>query len=192
MYGDQKLLPIRENFPLNPKSIYAITNIVKEYYSKIYYDIYSISCICLRYFNVYGKKQNPNNPYSGVISKFIYRAIKDEVLEIYGDGKQTRDFIYVDDICRANLLSLKCNKKFGIYNIGSGKRRRIIDIVKLLEKILNKKLKVKFLPERKGDVKHSQADITLAKKDLKFEPKVEFEDGLKLTTEWFLSKFKKH
>ena len=189
VYGEQEKIPIKESFTLKPKSIYAATNVMKEYYAKIYYENYSLRCICLRYFNVYGKKQDPRNPYSGVITRFIYKAMKNEALEIYGDGMQTRDFIHIYDVVKANFLAMNTSKRFGIYNIGTGRSVRILDLVGILEKILGKKLKTIFLPERKGDIRYSQADISLAKKELKFKPEIDLEEGLKLTVDWFMSRY---
>ena len=183
IYGDLMKLPKKESMNYDPKSPYAITKIVEELYSKNFYDLYGLKTICLRYFNVYGPKQNPEGDYSAAIPKFINSALSNKSLTIFGDGTQTRDFIFVQDVVNVNISALK-KEVIGNFNIGSGKRISINELAKKIIEITSSKSKIIYLPERKGDLKDSLADISLAKKYLDFNPKYNLEEGLKITTEW--------
>lgn len=170
----------------NPTSPYAISKLAAEHYFLSYAKNYGLDSVILRYFNVYGLRQNPDSPYSAVIPKFIKRALTDKQIEICGDGKQTRDFIFVDDVVAANIKALKLKKAEKtpiIFNIGSGKSTSVNNLVKKIGLVLGKKLNVNHVAARKGEIRYSQADITLAKKYLNFTPKIPLERGLKLLIE---------
>jgi len=188
VYGDTPTLPKVETMPYSPLSPYALTKVAKEMYCKTFFELYKLKTIGLRYFNVYGRRQDPNGDYAAVIPRWITKALKGEDLPINGDGKQTRDFTYIDDVVNANILALKCENQeaFGRgFNIGySGK----IDIKTLAENIIKatkSKSKIVFGEPRKGDIQDSYADIGLAKNILGYNPKVNINDGLEKTLDWY-------
>ena len=180
VYGDPQKTPIPENHILNPKSPYGASKKALEIYCKLYNELYGIKTVCLRYFNVYGPKQNPSSPYSGVISIFTKNISQNKPVTIYGDGNQTRDFINVKDVVNANILSAISEKSAGnSINVGTGKQISLNNLVGILQKLTGKGVKSLYKPERSGDIKHSFADITKAKKILDFKPKISIEAGLK-------------
>lgn len=188
VYGDTPILPKVETMPYNPLSPYAITKAAKEMYCKAFYELYGLPTIGLRYFNVYGRRQDPNGDYAAVIPRWIAKALVHEDLPMNGDGKQTRDFTYIDDVVEANILALETTntEAFGRgMNIGySGK----IDITTLAENILeltDSKGKIAYGEPRKGDIQDSYADITLAKEFLGYNPQVSIEEGIKKTIAWY-------
>lgn len=185
VYGDQKKIKKKENMNPNPLSPYAAQKLIGEYYCKQFYNLYGLETVCLRYFNVFGPRQSHKTEYAAVIPKMLSRMLKNENPIIYGDGKQSRDFTFVEENVKANLKALSENVAGKVYNIGCGKRITINELVEKLNKILGKNLKPKYEPARPGDVKHTLADITLAKKELKFNPQTSFEEGLKKTIEWY-------
>ena len=180
VYGKQLILPIKEDASLMPLSPYAETKIQGEKLCKKYYEDYGIHSVILRYFNVYGSSQIPS-PYCGVITKFIDNAVKDEPLSIYGNGHQTRDFIYVDDVCQANILAAKEKKaEDETFNIGSGNISTINDLASTILSLIDKNdLEIIHTPSRKGDITHSQATIEKAKFILGFKPRYDLNSGLK-------------
>jgi len=187
VYGDNLILPKKEDMKVEPISPYAISKYVGELYLKFFHDVYNLDIVSLRYFNVYGPRQDPFSPYSAVIPKFITSLLKDEPPTIYGDGNQTRDFIFVEDVVSANILALKKNNlKSKVYNIAGGRKVKIIELYKLINKILGKNIEPIYAPPRKGEIKDSFADISLARNELGFEPKFSLEEGLKKTIEWYL------
>lgn len=182
IYGNSKVLPKQEEFIPNPLSPYAISKFAGEKYCQIYYKIYGLETVCLRYFNVFGPNQDPLSHYAAVIPRFVNLMKKDESPIIYGDGKQSRDFTYVDNVINANLLaSDEKNKKIvgEVFNIACGERFTLLQLIDSINIILNKKIKPKFLESRPGDVKHSCASIEKAKNYLKYKPEVNFFEGLK-------------
>jgi len=187
VYGDQKELPLRESMTPNPISPYALQKLVGERFAKLFTKLYGIPIISLRYFNVYGPRIDFNSDYSLVIGKFLKQKAESKPLTIYGDGKQTRGFCYVDDVVDANIQAMKSEKLKGgeIINISSGESYSINYLANLIggEK--------QYLPSRPGDVLHTKADITLAKKLLNWQPKISFEEGLKKTSQWFKKVYKK-
>lgn len=188
VYGDKPTLPKIESMCPEPKSPYASAKAINEQHAKQFYELYGLETISLRYFNVYGKRQDPKSEYAAVIPAFISRMLKNKPPIVYGDGKQTRDFTFIDDVVEANIKAMETNNKnaFGkAINIAGGKQVSILELISLLNKILNKKLPPIFEKERPGDVKHSLADITLAKKLLGWKPKTGLEEGLKKTVEWY-------
>jgi UDP-glucose 4-epimerase len=181
VYGNQKKLPLKENMLANPVSPYALQKYVCEKFAKLFSDLYKIPIVSLRYFNVYGPRIDFDSEYSLVIGKFLKQKAQGKPLTIYGDGNQTRGFCYVDDVVEANILAMKIKKIKGgeVINIGNEKSYSINYLAKLIGG------KVKYLPPRPGDVLHTRADITLAKKLLNWSPKIDFNEGIKKTIEWF-------
>jgi len=181
VYGDQKKLPLREDMIPNPISPYGLQKLVCEQFAKLFSNLYKIPIVSLRYFNVYGPRVDFNSEYSLVIGKFLKQKAEGKPLTIYGDGNQTRSFCYVDDVVEANILAMKSKKIKGgeVINIGSEKSYSVNYLAKLIGG------KVKYLPPRPGDVLHTKADITLAKKLLNWSPKVSLEEGLEKTRQWF-------
>lgn len=177
VYGNPEKLPIRENHPTNPISPYGATKLSSEIFVKTFQQTYGLNYIILRLFNVYGPGQE-NTPYSGVITKFISRLNNEKPPIIFGDGRQTRDFIHVEDVVNAVELALKTKHVNETYNIASGKPIRIIDLAKTLIKIYGLNLKPIHYPPRPGDIRHSYADISKAKTMLNFKPGTSLREGL--------------
>jgi nucleoside-diphosphate-sugar epimerase len=175
VYGNIKKLPLKENMTPKPISPYGLHKLIGEYYCKLFSNLYNLETVCLRYFNVYGPRMDPYGPYALVIGKFLKLRKENKPLTIYGDGKQTRDFIYVDDVVKANILAMK-SKKVGrgeVINICSGKNYSINYIAKLIG---GRKI---YLPARKGEMKHTLGDNSLAKKLLGWKPEISLEEGIK-------------
>jgi len=181
VYGDQKNLPLREDMVPNPISPYGLQKYVCEQFAKLFSNLYKIPIVSLRYFNVYGPRIDFNSEYSLVIGKFLKLKAQGKPLTIYGDGNQTRGFCYVDDVVEATILAMESKKIRGgeVINIGSEKSHSINYLAKLIGG------KVKYLSPRPGDVLHTRADISLAKKLLNWSPKVSLEEGLEKTKQWF-------
>ena len=153
-----------------------------------FFRCYGLETVCLRYFNVFGPRQDPSSPYSGVLAKFITQMLDGEPPTIFGDGKQSRDFTYVDNVVEANLLASVAQKGEAagrVFNVATGKRTDLYQTFQILKKLTGYSGDLKYGPERSGDVKHSLADISRAQKDLAYQPKVGFEDGLRRTVEWY-------
>lgn len=187
-YGDTPTLPKREDMPPNPISPYAAAKLASEYYMSCFYRCYGLETVCLRYFNVFGPRQDPASPYSGVLAKFITQMLKGEQPTIFGDGKQSRDFTYIDNVVTANLLACKAPGREAagqVFNIATGQRSDLNQTCAILKKLIGFSGEVKYAPERAGDVKHSLADISRAKKHLGYEPSGDFEEGLSRTIEWY-------
>jgi UDP-glucose 4-epimerase len=185
VYGDTPELQKREDMNPNPLSPYAVSKLAGEYYCKVFNELYGIKIACLRYFNVYGPKQDPASEYAAVIPRFITRVINNKPPIIYGDGKQTRDFIFVKDVVRANILAMEKNAE-GIFNIASGKQVSINELAEVIIKLLGKNLKPVYTDPRPGDIKHSLADISLAREKLGYEPEYNLRSGLEMTVVWYL------
>lgn len=184
IYGDTPELPKREDMPYNPLSPYAVTKVTKELYANVFSELYDISTICLRYFNVYGPKQDPKSEYAAVIPKFITSALEGKPLTIYGDGRQTRDFTFVEDVVQANLLAMKSSAE-GNYNIACGRNISIRELAEKILKLTSSNSQIIHMEPRPGDVRHSLADINKAKKELGYNPKYNLDEGLVKTIEWF-------
>jgi UDP-N-acetylglucosamine 4-epimerase len=187
VYGDEETLPKVEGREGNLLSPYAVTKKVNEYYGKLYKRLYNLDTYGLRYFNVFGRRQDPNGAYAAVIPKFIKQLLNDEAPTIHGDGKQSRDFTYIDNVIDANLKAcLASSESSGeVFNIAAGGRDYLIEIYHELNKVLNKDIEPRFGPDRKGDIKHSNADISKAKKMLDYDPIYNFKDGLQEAIEWY-------
>jgi len=186
-YGDQAVLPKAESMRPEPLSPYAVAKLAGEYYCSAFNNVYGLETYSLRYFNVFGPRQNPSSAYSGVISRFIDALMKGDVPVIYGDGEQTRDFTYVANVVQANLNAATSDKCVGsVMNVANGERISLNSLLEVLKKITNKiEVTAQHLPERAGDVRHSQADNSLAVDCLGYEKLVGLEDGLQKTIEWW-------
>ncbi len=186
VYGNKLALPKRENMDTSPISPYANSKVMNEINAIKFYNENSLESVCLRYFNVYGKKQDPSSPYSGVISKFIGCMSKGKEPMIYGDGRQTRDFIYVSDVVEANMLAMKEKKAVGLtLNIATGKQTSLLALIDAINSILGRKIHPHFEDAKEGDIKHSYADVSKAKEMLGFEAKIGLKEGLEKTIEWY-------
>jgi len=186
IYGDNPVVPKVETMFPEPKSPYAVTKLDGEYYFKMFTDEYGLATTCLRYFNVFGPRQDPKSQYAAAVPIFIDKAIKNEDITIFGDGEQTRDFIYVKDIVRANVKAATSDTA-GVFNVARGGRITIKDLAEQVIELTNSKSKINYAPERAGDVKHSQADVSKFKA-AGFETKFELVDGIKTTIEFFSNK----
>ena len=187
-YGDTPTLPKREDMPPNPISPYAVAKLASEYYMTSFYRCYGLETVCLRYFNIFGPRQDPSSPYSGVLAKFITQMLAGEQPTIFGDGTQSRDFTYIDNTVDANLLAIKAPAAEAagrVFNVATGTRVDLNETFQLLKKIIGFKGEVKYAAERAGDVKHSLADLSRTEKHLGYKPKVNFEEGLRRTVEWY-------
>ena len=187
-YGDHPGLPKVEDKIGSPLSPYAVTKYVNELYAKVYADLYGMELTGLRYFNIFGPRQNPNGPYAAVIPLFAEAVLKNEPPTINGDGSHSRDFTYVDNAVQANILSLFTDNKEAVnqvYNIACGEQTSLNDLFDELRKEAGSSLKPIHGTERKGDVKHSLADISKAKELLKYNPLVTVKEGLKKTFNWY-------
>ncbi len=186
IYGDGETLPLHEKLTPQPMSPYAVSKLAAENYVKIYYEVYGLNTVCLRYFNVYGPRQT-YSLYSGVITIFINRLLKNEPPIIYGDGKQTRDFIHVLDVVEANVLALTKKTAIGqVLNIATGNPTTINQLAAMLQQIIKTNLKPVYADSRPGDIKQSYADITKAKKLLQYNPKMSLKNGLTQLVEWYI------
>ncbi len=179
IYGDNSKTPKKENMPPEPLSPYALTKLDGEFYSQFYRNEYGINATSLRYFNVFGPRQNPQSPYAAVIPIFIDKALRNEDIIIFGDGKQTRDFIFVKDIVHANLLAAQ--KGGDVFNVAYGNRITINELAQKIIEITHSKSKIIYHPERQGDIKHSQADPTKIIRQLGFKPQYNLLEGLQMT-----------
>jgi UDP-glucose 4-epimerase len=187
-YGDTPTLPKHEEMVPNPISPYAVAKLASEHYMASFYRCYGLETVSLRYFNIFGPRQDPSSPYSGVLAKFITQMLRGEQPTIFGDGGQSRDFTYIDNAVSANLLAARAPaaKVAGrVFNVATGTRADLNDTFRLLKKLTGYQGEVKHGPEREGDIKHSLADIARAQNSFGYEPKVSFEEGLRRTVEWY-------
>jgi UDP-glucose 4-epimerase len=186
IYGDSPELPKHEQMLPQPKSPYAAHKLMGEYYAKLYNDLYQLETVCLRYFNVYGPRQDPSSPYSGVISIFLTKAINQQEPTIYGNGNQSRDFVYVKDVVHANFLAATQSAIHGdVFNIGTGEMRTINDLWQTICHAENINMPARYEPGRDGDILESVGDIHLADQKLKYLPQYMFSQGLKETLVWY-------
>ena len=184
VYGDTPTLPKNEEMKPLPLSPYAVSKLTGEYYCDVFSKVYNLPTIALRYFNVYGPRQDPSGDYAAVIPKFINNITKDKPPIIYGDGEQTRDFTFVNDVVQANILAAESNVR-GVFNIAVGNRITINGLAEMLMKIMNRNFEITYEDCRPGDIKHSLADITKAKSHFNYTPEFDIENGLKETVKWF-------
>jgi nucleoside-diphosphate-sugar epimerase len=186
-YGDTPTLPKRENMPPNPLSPYALQKYMGEEYCRLFSQLYGLETISLRYFNIFGPRQDPSSVYSAVIPKFILAFARGRRPTIYGDGKQSRDFTYIDNVVHANLLALSAKRLQGeVVNVACGNRISLNRLVTMLQRIFGTKISPIYEKPREGDIKHSLADITRAKRALSYKPLVDIETGLRRTIDYFL------
>lgn len=192
-YGDTPTLPKREDMAPNPISPYAVSKLACEHYMTSFYRVYGLETVSLRYFNVFGPRQAADSPYSGVLAKFITQMLRGEQPTIFGDGETSRDFTYIDNVVQANLKACAapaegvCGR---VFNCAIGERFTLNQTFAALKNIIGYEGSVAYGAERTGDVKHSLADISLAKQHLGYEPKVGFEEGLRETVEWYRTQLK--
>ena len=187
-YGDTPTLPKHEDMRPDPISPYAVAKLASEHYMISFYRCYGLETVCLRYFNIFGPRQDPSSPYSGVLAKFTTQMLRGEQPTINGDGEQSRDFTYIDNAVEANLLACTApaQKAAGqMFNVATGRRVTLNETFKVLQDLTGYKGQPKHGPDREGDVKHSLADISKAEEGLGYRPLVDFEEGLRRTVEWY-------
>ncbi len=180
VYGNDPQLPKKETMKPQPESPYAVAKIIDEYYMTVFSKVYGLETVNLRYFNVYGPRQDPGSMYSGVISKFVDVLKKGQIPVIFGDGRQTRDFVYVKDVARANILAMHSDKtgQGEVFNVATGQQVNLLQLLEILTRIFKVQAEPVFKDARTGDVKHSAADISLIKSKLDFSPQHSLEQGL--------------
>lgn len=192
-YGDTPTLPKKEEMTPDPISPYAVAKLAGEHYMVSFCRCYGLETVSLRYFNVFGPRQDPGSPYSGVLAKFITQMLCGESATIHGDGRQSRDFTYIDNTVNANLLACKApaERVAGrVFNIATGERTELNAIIQMLKELTGFTGETRYGPERQGDIRHSLADITSARRYLGYEPIVSFQEGLRRTLEWYRSQVK--
>jgi nucleoside-diphosphate-sugar epimerase len=186
VYGDDPNLPKKEDNVGNPLSPYAVSKLAGEKYCRIFSQIFGLSTVCLRYFNIFGPRQDPSSQYAAVIPNFITRMLKGESPTIFGDGEQSRDFTYVSNVVEANILASKAQGASGeVFNIACGEKTTVNSLALKLNEVLKEKISPSYDKPRPGDVRHSFADISKARKMLKYEPLVPFGKGLEETIRWY-------
>ncbi len=185
-YGESPTLPKTETMPAVPVSPYGTSKLIGELYAQTFGRVYGLENVSLRYFNVFGPRQDPGSPYSGVLSRFITALLEGSPPVVFGDGEQSRDFTYVENVVDATLRAAEATGVSGmVFNVGTGSRTTLNQTLKLLEKISGKPVQARYEPPRHGDIRDSQADIGLARRLLGYEPRVGFEEGLRRTWEWY-------
>jgi nucleoside-diphosphate-sugar epimerase len=185
-YGETPTLPKIETMVPSPISPYGVTKYVGELYARVFAKVYGLEFACVRYFNVFGPRQDPTSPYSGVLSKFMLAVLQGHSPVVYGDGEQSRDFTYIENVVDQTLRAAEIAGAAGIvFNGGTGARITLNEVLCQLEEITQKKIAAKYEPTRNGDIRDSQADITLARQILGYHPRVDFSEGLRRTWEWY-------
>ena len=185
-YGETPTLPKVETMPAVPISPYGITKYVGELYSQVFGRVYGLENACVRYFNVFGPRQDPTSQYSGVLARFMLAVLRGEPVIVYGDGEQSRDFTYVENVVDETLRACESPNASGkVFNGGTGARITLNQVLKLLEKITGETIRATYEAPRRGDIRDSQADIGLARGVLGYEPRVLFEEGLQRTWDWY-------
>ena len=186
VYGDDPTLPKIETLPTAPISPYAVSKLAAEHYCQTFARLYGLETVSLRYFNVFGPRQNPESKYSAVIPRFLAQALAGEPLEVHGDGEQSRDFTYIDNVVDANLAAASAPAAAGeAFNVGCGNRVSLLEIIGRLEKILGHPVARRHTPARAGDVPHTQADVSKAEKLMGYVPQVDFDEGFRRTVDYF-------
>jgi len=190
VYGDDPTLPKVETLPANPISPYAVSKLAAEHYCQTFARLYGLETVSLRYFNVFGPRQNPESKYSAVIPRFLELALQGRALEVHGDGEQSRDFTYIDNVVQGNLRAMDTPGVSGqVFNVACGTRHSLIAIADAIGDFLGRRLVREHLPSRPGDVRHTLADITKAQRLLDYRPSVDFADGMRRTCEYFMARF---
>jgi nucleoside-diphosphate-sugar epimerase len=186
VYGDDFHLPKKEGQEGNPLSPYALSKMTGEKYCRIFSQLYGLNTVCLRYFNIFGPRQDPHSQYAAAIPLFITKLLAEESPTIFGDGEQSRDFTFVSNVVEANLLASQAKNVSGeAYNVACGSRETVNSLVEQINAILGKSVQPIYSDPRPGDVKHSHADISKAEEQLKYKPRVPFKEGLETTIKWF-------
>jgi UDP-glucose 4-epimerase len=186
VYGDTPRLPKTETDPPNPRSPYALSKLVGEEYARLFHDLYGLSTLTLRYFNVFGPRQDPESPYAAVIPKFLTALLEGRAPVVFGDGRQTRDFTFVENVVEANLLAMERREVTGVLNVACGEETSLLELLEILQEITGRRVEPVFSDPRPGDVRHSRADIQRARTLLGYEPRVTLREGLRRTVEAFL------
>jgi len=185
-YGDTPTLPKHEQIKPDPKSPYAVAKLLGEYYCRAFHECFGLQTISLRYFNVFGARQDPKSQYAAAVPAFVTAILQDKPPTVYGDGEQSRDFTYIDNVVHANLLAAAAPETHGeAVNIACGQAVTVNEMIRTINNVLGKNVKPVYTDPRPGDVKHSLADIALAKELIGFEPVVDFETGLRLAIDWY-------
>jgi len=185
--GRDRVLVKRESMPARPLSPYAVSKLAGEYYTQVFHDVYGVETVCLRYFNIFGPRQNPFSAYGAAIPKFIAAMLRNEAPTVHGDGRQSRDFTYIDNAVQANLLAAAAPKKRvsgEVFNVACGRNSTLLEVISTLNRLLGKKIAPQFAPPRPGDVRHSKADIRKARRLLGYEVHVSLAEGLERTIAW--------
>lgn len=191
VYGNSPVLPKVETLEPSPLSPYAVTKLAGEYYARVFFTLYGLSTVCLRYFNVFGPRQDPTSQYAGALAKFVRCALQHESYPVYGDGEQSRDFTYVENVVNANLRAGYAELDgSAVINVAGGARTTLNQISAYLNELTNQDLPTLYNPPRAGDVLHSHADITRAKQLLGYEPTVDVREGLRRTVQWYKSEIR--
>jgi nucleoside-diphosphate-sugar epimerase len=187
VYGDTPVLPKREDMLPSPLSPYAVHKITGEYYCRIFWQLYGLETVSLRYFNVFGPRQDPQSEYAAVIPRFITAILKGEPPTVYGDGQQSRDFSHIENVIEANLAACEAPKEAlgESFNIACGARITLLELIATINRIIGRNVKLQFAPPRPGDILHSQADITKAAKLLAWKPRVDFRTGIEKAIDWY-------
>lgn len=190
IYGNTLELPKHEGMAPKPMSPYAVTKLTGEHYLRVYHELYGMETLAIRYFNVFGPRQDPTSQYSGVIAKFMTAAIEGTKYTVNGDGTQARDFTFIDNVVKGNLLALEAPRLGGeSVNVACGGKYSLLDLIDAINKAANVELPIEFGPDRAGDVKYSMAAIGKAKDLLGYEPDVDFYEGIKRTFEWYAKRY---
>lgn len=191
VYGDTPTLPKREDMTPNPKSPYALSKLIGEHLCRLFWELYGLETVSLRYFNIFGPRQDPTSQYAAVIPRFVTALLKGERPVIYGDGEQTRDFTFVENCVQANLLAAtKPNVAGEVFNVGAGVQTSVNDLFRLIRSLIGAEyIEPIYAPPRPGDVRHSLAEITKAERLLGYKPIISLEEGLKLTIDWFRNRW---
>lgn len=187
VYGNSKTIIREESQPVSPASPYALSKYAGEKYCQLFYQIYGLETVCLRYFNVFGPGQDPTSQYAAVVPKFIYQLKSGNSVTVYGDGSQTRDFTFVENVVEANLLAVSASGIGGeIFNVACGKRTTVVQLASYISEIMKREdVKIQYLSERKGEIKHSQGSILKAERMLGYRVKVDILEGLRRTVDYF-------
>ncbi len=186
VYGDTPTLPKREDMLPAPISPYGVTKLVGELYGRVFHRVYGIEFVALRYFNVFGPRQNPGSPYSGVLSLFASSLRDGKAPTVFGDGEQSRDFTFVQNVAEVNVLACEAPDVSGMaFNVGTGGRFTLNETLRLFEKFAGRSANAKYAEPRAGDIRDSQADVSLARQKLGYDPRVGFEEGLRRTWDWY-------
>ncbi len=194
-YGDTPTLPKHEAMMPDPISPYAVSKVAGEFYMQSFYRVYGIETVTLRYFNVFGPRQDPSSPYSGVLAKWITQMLSDGPVVVFGDGEQSRDFTFIENVVRGNLLAASASSERvagRVFNLATGERITLNSVLTVLKGITGYRRVAEYAEERAGDIKHSHADISRVRSALGYEPSVGFKEGLNKTVEWYRSQTVEH